>query len=122
MWAMLFLGAELASSRKPAWLTLGTEHCPPRTQCLLSALPAKQTACSVYTMQGTVSAVYSCLRLACWTGLSTEQPLETSQSLTTPVTLCKPLCAHSYGHSSQTQFWEVATLGHDFNFRYPSSY
>lgn len=111
VWAMLFLGAELASSRKPAWLNPGLEHCPHRAQCLLSALPEKQTACSIYTMQGTVSAVYSCLRVARWTG-----PLEISQSLTTPVTLCKPLCAHNYGHSSQAQFGEVATLGHDLNF------
>lgn len=76
---MLLLGAELASSRKPTWLTPGPERFPHRAQCLLCALPEKQTACSIYSTQGTVSAVYTFLREVGWTGLSTGQRLETSQ-------------------------------------------
>lgn len=34
-------------------------------------------------------------------------------------TLCKPLCAQSYGHSSQPQCGEVATLSHDSNLFFP---
>lgn len=84
VWTMLFLAAELASSRKPTWLTSGPDRFPHRAQCLLYALPEKQTACSIYSMQGTVSAVYTCLRKVLWTGLSTGQPLETSLNVTTP--------------------------------------